>query len=96
MPDPGPDDELYERTMRLLYFVLIVGNLVLVYEAWKNTASGIEWRARATAQLDRLRTRAGGCAPCARRKQWLRDRAHMLFEATTIVEQAQTTQEGTE
>lgn len=77
-------DEAYEWAVRGLYAALIVANLLVAWEAWKDTPSGLEVRARVRARWVRLRS----CSGCEARKAWLRDRAHMLWEATEIVEEA--------
>lgn len=77
-------DRAYEWTVRVLYAALIAGNLLIAWDAWKDTPSGIELRAKVRARV----TRVKDCADCRRRKAWLRDRAHMLWQATEIVEDA--------
>jgi hypothetical protein len=87
MPDTDEQttaDEAYEWAVRALYAALIVANLLVAWEAWKDTPSGLEARAKIRARLARLRA----CAGCEARKQWLHDRAHMLWQATEIVEEA--------
>lgn len=88
MPDPLEEtvaDRAYTWTVRLLYAGLIAGNLILIYDSWKDTPSGIEWRAK----LRGLWTRARDCEGCARRREWInRQVGHVLWQATEIVEEA--------
>jgi len=83
-------DEAYEWAVRALYSALIVANLLVAWEAWKDTPSGLEVRGRVKARLARLRA----CAGCEARKEWLRDRAHMLWQAGEIVEEAASGRDG--
>lgn len=90
MPDTEPvesdADRAYEWTVRALYAALILGNLALIWESYKNTPSGIELRAKAAA----WRQRVQNCEGCARRKKWLRAQTgRVIWEATEIVEEAQ-------
>jgi hypothetical protein len=80
----SPAADAYEWGIRLLYGALILGNLLIVWDAWKDSPSGIEWRAKARARAGRLRD----CPGCQRRKAWIRDRAHMLWQAEEIIEEA--------
>lgn len=78
-------DTVYTWTVRLLYIGLIAGNLILIYDSWKDTPSGIEWRARVANRWLRIRD----CQGCARRREWVnRQVGHVLWQATEIVEQA--------
>ena len=89
--ETGTADRAYEWTIRLLYAGLILGNALLVYDAWKESPSGIEWRARIRARVEKLRN----CEGCARRREWLRKQtAHVLWEATEVVERAAAEGEG--
>ena len=84
-------DRAYEWTVRALYAALIVGNLVLFWDSYKGTASGMELRSRVRARWDRLQD----CEGCARRKDWInRQVGRVLWEATEVVEQARAEAEG--
>ncbi len=79
-------DRVYEWTVRALYAALILGNLALAWEAWKDTPGGLAFRERAAAAAQLLRH----CADCQRRSDWIRDRAHMLWQAEDVVRGAET------
>lgn len=76
-------DQVYEWGVRLLYAALIVGNLALLWDAWKDTASGMEMRARWNTRMERVKN----CEGCARRREWInRNVGRALWDAQQTVE----------
>lgn len=84
-------DQAYEWFIRGLYAALILGNLLLIWDSYKDSPSGIELRARVGARWNQLKD----CEGCARRREWFRKQAaHVLWDATEIVEEAAAQSEG--
>lgn len=82
-------DSVYRWTVRWLYVVLIGGELVYLWSVWKDTPAGVELRAKVAARAKKLKE----CEPCAKRRQFLKDRAHMLWQAHEAVEEAAASEE---
>ena len=81
--DDSRADEAYEWGVRVLYTALIFGNLLLIWDAWKDTAAGIEFRAKLTARARRVRD----CEGCSRRRDALRRATgRVLWDAQQTVE----------
>lgn len=85
--DTGAADQAYEWTMRILYGVLIVGNVLIAFESWKDTPNGQAFRARVSRWVAGVRARANNCEGCAKRKAWLQaQRGRMMWDAVNTVE----------
>lgn len=78
----------------VLYAGLVAGNLLIVWDWWRDTPQGQAFRARAHARVAALRQKAQGCEGCARRKARLRQlwehkveaaAESAVMEATAIV-----------
>lgn len=81
--DDSKADQAYEWGVRVLYAALIAGNLLLIWDAWKDTAAGIEFRAKMAARAERVRN----CEGCARRREALRRATgRMMWDAAQTIE----------
>jgi hypothetical protein len=83
-PGESRADFAYQWTVRAIYAALIGAELAYLYSMWKDTPAGIEARAKLRARWAKLKD----CEPCARRRQFLRDRGRMMWEAIETVEAA--------
>lgn len=76
-------EQAYTWTVRIVYLALVVGNLALIYDTWKDSPAGIEWTARFRRRWQQLQD----CEGCARRREMLRRaRGRMMWDAVQTVE----------
>lgn len=78
--DDSRAEQTYKWTVRGLYLIAIGAELIMLW----HSPIGVEVREKLATKIEEARN----CGPCARRKQWMRDKSHMLFEAITIVDEA--------
>jgi hypothetical protein len=89
-PSEGADEEAVGAAtwiVRLLYGGLIVANLYLVFDWWRDTDQGRSLMERFEAKLTAARAKAAECEGCARRKAKLAAAMNrMHWQAERIVE----------
>lgn len=65
-----------------IWTLVIGGNLILAWDAWRDTEAGLAFRARMRDRFAKLKD----CEPCARRRAFLKAKGRMLWDATRAVE----------
>ena len=100
MPDvhdsePEVDEgRAYRWVVGTMYSALIVANLWIMFDWWRDTPQGSAVIERCRARLEAAKAKAENCEGCARRKAWLAKQTNrMHWQAEEIVAEAAETAE---
>lgn len=88
---PESEGRAFSWLVRGLYTSLIVAELYLLFDWWKDTPEGEALVERCRARLAALKSKAENCEGCARRRAKLYNRLHWetLADAEEIVQTAE-------